>query len=104
MKGGGGLGWQEGGEEQITVNVLHCNTYGKKILQISCKGRKPRNWKTKGAAENQRNARLCITESRKPGFLDYKSSVHTPSAQKIILLRNYNQNRGSKGEKKKNLV
>ncbi len=39
---GGGLGWQEGGEEQITVNVLHCNTYDKKILQISCKGRKPR--------------------------------------------------------------
>jgi hypothetical protein len=26
--GGGGLGWQEGGgETQITLNVLHCNTY-----------------------------------------------------------------------------
>jgi hypothetical protein len=29
--------------------------------------------KTKGAAENLRNARLCKGESRKFGFLDYKS-------------------------------
>jgi hypothetical protein len=35
--------------------------------------------KTKGEAENQRNARLCIAESRNPGFLNNKTSVHTPS-------------------------
>jgi hypothetical protein len=54
-----------------------------KIRQIwfSCKGRRPRDKKTKGAAENQRNAWLCIAESRKPGFLDKNSSVHTPSGQ-----------------------
>ncbi len=52
-----------------------------KIRQIwfSCKGRRPRNKKTKGAAETQRNGWLCITESRKPGFLGKNSSVHTPS-------------------------
>ncbi len=52
-----------------------------KIRQICFvyKGRKPRNKKTKGAAENQRNAPLCKAESRKPGFLDNKSSVHAPS-------------------------
>ncbi len=52
-----------------------------KIRQIwfRCKGRRPRNKKTGGAAENQRNAWLCIAESRKPGFLDKNSSVHTPS-------------------------
>jgi hypothetical protein len=54
-----------------------------KIRQICFiyKGRKPRNKKTKGAADNQRNARLCKAESRKPGFLDNKSSVHAPSGQ-----------------------
>jgi len=31
-------------------------------------------------ADNQRNAWLCIAESKKPGFLDNKSSVHAPSA------------------------
>ncbi len=43
-----------------------------KIRQIrfSCKGRRPRNKKTKGVAENQRNVWLWIAESRKPGFLD----------------------------------
>jgi hypothetical protein len=34
-----------------------------------------------GAAENQQNARLCIAEIRKQGFLDDKSSVHTLSAE-----------------------
>jgi hypothetical protein len=33
------------------------------------------NKKAKGAAENQRNARLCIAESRKPDVLDNKPSV-----------------------------
>ncbi len=57
-----------------------------KIHQIwfSCKGRKQRNKKTTGAAENQRNAGLCIAESRKPGFLDKNSSVHTPSWHTIL--------------------
>jgi hypothetical protein len=52
-----------------------------KIRQICFiyKGRIPRNNQTNGVAENQRNARLCIAESRKPGFLDNKSSVHAPS-------------------------
>ena len=52
-----------------------------KIRQISfiCKGRRPRNKKTKGVAENQRNVWLCIAESRKPGFLDKNSFVHTSS-------------------------
>ncbi len=27
--------------------------------------------------------RLCITESRKPGFLEYKSSVHAPSEESV---------------------
>ncbi len=37
-----------------------------KIRQMwfSCKGRKPRNKKTKVVAENQRNAWLCIAESQ----------------------------------------
>jgi hypothetical protein len=54
-----------------------------KIRQICFiyKGRKPRNKKTKGAADNQQNARLCKAESRKPGFLDNKSSVHAPSGE-----------------------
>ncbi len=52
----------------------------KKIRQISfsCKGRRPRNKKTKGVAENQPNVWLCKAESRKPGFLDKNSYVHTP--------------------------
>ncbi len=52
-----------------------------KIRQICFiyKGRKPRNKKTKGAAENQRNTPLYTAESRKPGFLDNKSSAHAPS-------------------------
>ncbi len=55
-----------------------------KIPQISfsCKGRKPRSKKTKGATENQQNAWLCIAESRKSGFLDEKSSMHTPSGHR----------------------
>jgi hypothetical protein len=47
-------------------------------------GKKPRNKKTKGATENQRNARLCIAGSRKPGFLNNKSSEHTPSRKNYI--------------------
>ena len=54
-----------------------------KIRQICFiyKGRKPKNKKTKGAADKQRNARLCKAETRKPGFLDNKSSVHAPSVR-----------------------
>jgi hypothetical protein len=57
------------------------DTVTHKIRQICFiyKGRKPRNKKTKGATDNQQNARLCKAESRKPGFLDNKSSVHAPS-------------------------
>ncbi len=40
-----------------------------KDRKICCKGRRPRNKKTKGVAENQRNVRICIVESRKPVFL-----------------------------------
>ncbi len=52
-----------------------------KIRQIwfSFEGRKPRNKKTKGAAENQRNPRLCIAESRKPVFFflnNYRPCIH----------------------------
>jgi hypothetical protein len=47
----------------------------------TCQGRKLRKTKTKGEVENQRNARLCIPESRKPGFLNNKSSVHTPEIE-----------------------
>ncbi len=51
-----------------------------KLRQIwfSCKGRIPRNKKTKEEAENQRNVWLGIAESRKPGFLNKKLPVHTP--------------------------
>jgi hypothetical protein len=74
--------------EMISLNVLHYNTHvTQKIHQFSCKGRKPRNKKTKGTAEDQRNAQLCITESRKPGFLDYKSSVHAPSGHQADQIR-----------------
>jgi hypothetical protein len=57
------------------------DTVTHKIRQICFiyKGRKPRNKKTKGAADNQQNALLCKAESREPGFLDNKSSVHAPS-------------------------
>ncbi len=34
--------------------------------------------KTKGEAENQRNAQLYMAESRNPGFLYNKTSVHNP--------------------------
>ncbi len=49
-----------------------------KIRQIwfSCKGRRPWYKETKGVAENQRNAWLCIAEIRKPGFRDKNSYVH----------------------------
>ena len=59
--------------------LLH--TWHKKSAKsdFSCKGRRPRDKKPKGAAENQRNAWLCIAGIRKPGFLDKNSSVHTPS-------------------------
>ncbi len=58
-----------------------------KICQIwlICKGRKPRSKKSKEEAENQRTAWLCIAESRKPGFLDKNSSVHTPSGSDSTL-------------------
>ncbi len=52
-----------------------------KICQIwfSCKGRKPRNKKPKGAAENQRKKRLCIAESRKPGLINCLC-IHLPDS------------------------
>jgi hypothetical protein len=67
----------------ITGDILsgknHCGMGGPGGLPLMLEERPRARRKERLPKAGHLNARLCTAESRKPGFLDYKSSVHAPS-------------------------
>jgi hypothetical protein len=75
---------------QIRIFSIHNTQNPPNLIRLS--GVKPR-----GAVESERNARLAIGESRKFGFMDYKSSAQC--AYILWALRNPTWKAGSESRK-----